>query len=256
MHGPRVAMLLGVVLVIAGCAVLASEASRRASSTAPASTRSASADMTAAIGCTSRRGCPHRPRWSSCCTAASAALNRPKDPTAGTNWPIRPSSSSPTRTASTGPGTSTAEAAAAGPPRRTSTTSRFITAAVADIAKNVSIDASRVYATGMSNGGMMSYTLACDTTLFAAIGPVSGTQLDPCRLAAPGVGHGDSRHRGSADSLRWRARPWLRPHQRPADTGAECVLAQGRSMPSRRPSRPAVRSPRRPPDAPTIAAWC
>jgi len=61
----------------------------------------------------------------------------------------------------------------------------FITAAVADVTKNVSIDASRVYATGMSNGGMMSYTLACNTTLFAAIGPVSGTQLDPCRSPHP-----------------------------------------------------------------------
>jgi polyhydroxybutyrate depolymerase len=61
----------------------------------------------------------------------------------------------------------------------------FITAAVADIKRNVSIDASRVYATGMSNGGMMSYTLACDTSIFAAIGPVSGTQLDPCRSPHP-----------------------------------------------------------------------
>jgi polyhydroxybutyrate depolymerase len=61
----------------------------------------------------------------------------------------------------------------------------FISAAVADVAKNVSVNASRVYATGMSNGGMMSYTLACDTTLFAAIGPVSGTQLDPCRSPHP-----------------------------------------------------------------------
>jgi polyhydroxybutyrate depolymerase len=61
----------------------------------------------------------------------------------------------------------------------------FITAAVADIEHNVSINASRVYATGMSNGGMMDYTLACDTTLFAAIGPVSGTQLDPCRSPHP-----------------------------------------------------------------------
>jgi polyhydroxybutyrate depolymerase len=61
----------------------------------------------------------------------------------------------------------------------------FITAAVADIEKNVSINASHVYATGMSNGGMMDYTLACDTTLFAAIGPVSGTQLDPCRSPHP-----------------------------------------------------------------------
>jgi polyhydroxybutyrate depolymerase len=57
----------------------------------------------------------------------------------------------------------------------------FITAAVADIGNNLSIDASRVYATGMSNGGIMSYTLACETGIFAAIGPVSGTQLDPCR---------------------------------------------------------------------------
>jgi polyhydroxybutyrate depolymerase len=61
----------------------------------------------------------------------------------------------------------------------------FITAAVADIGRNVSIDASRVYAAGMSNGGMLSYTLACDTTLFAAIGPVSGTQFDPCRSPHP-----------------------------------------------------------------------
>jgi polyhydroxybutyrate depolymerase len=61
----------------------------------------------------------------------------------------------------------------------------FITAAVADIEHNIGINASHVYATGMSNGGMMSYTLACDTTLFAAIGPVSGTQLDPCRSPHP-----------------------------------------------------------------------
>ena len=61
----------------------------------------------------------------------------------------------------------------------------FISAAIADIAKNVRIDAARVYATGMSNGAMMSYTLACTTALFAAIGPVSGTQLDPCRSPHP-----------------------------------------------------------------------
>jgi polyhydroxybutyrate depolymerase len=61
----------------------------------------------------------------------------------------------------------------------------FITAAVTDIEHNVGINASHVYATGMSNGGMMSYTLACDTTLFAAIGPVSGTQLDACRSPHP-----------------------------------------------------------------------
>jgi polyhydroxybutyrate depolymerase len=61
----------------------------------------------------------------------------------------------------------------------------FITAAVADIGKNLRIDASRVYAAGMSNGAIMSYTLACETGIFAAIGPVSGTQLDPCRSPHP-----------------------------------------------------------------------
>lgn len=61
----------------------------------------------------------------------------------------------------------------------------FVGAAVADVVKNVSINAAHVYATGMSNGGMMSYTLACDTALFAAIGPVSGTQFDPCRSPHP-----------------------------------------------------------------------
>ncbi|SOJ53400.1 hypothetical protein MSIMFB_00904 [Mycobacterium simulans] len=61
----------------------------------------------------------------------------------------------------------------------------FISAAVADISHNVRINPARVYATGMSNGGIMSYTLACNTGLFAAIGPVSGTQLDPCRSPHP-----------------------------------------------------------------------
>jgi polyhydroxybutyrate depolymerase len=61
----------------------------------------------------------------------------------------------------------------------------FISAAIADIAKNVGVDAAHVYATGMSNGAMMSYTLACETTLFAAIGPVSGTQVVQCRSPHP-----------------------------------------------------------------------
>ena len=44
----------------------------------------------------------------------------------------------------------------------------FIGAAVADIVKNLGIDPAKVYATGMSNGGIMSYTLACTTEIFAA----------------------------------------------------------------------------------------
>ncbi len=61
----------------------------------------------------------------------------------------------------------------------------FISAAVADIGKNVGIDRSKVYATGMSNGGIMSYTLACTTDIFAAIGPVAGTQLNTCPTPHP-----------------------------------------------------------------------
>jgi poly(3-hydroxybutyrate) depolymerase len=56
----------------------------------------------------------------------------------------------------------------------------FISAAVADIVKHVGTNRGRVYVTGMSNGGIMSYTLACTTDIFAAIGPVAGTLLNRC----------------------------------------------------------------------------
>jgi polyhydroxybutyrate depolymerase len=61
----------------------------------------------------------------------------------------------------------------------------FIGAAVADIIKNLSVNAARVYATGISNGGIMSYTLACNTGVFAAIGPDAATQLDACPSPHP-----------------------------------------------------------------------
>ena len=37
----------------------------------------------------------------------------------------------------------------------------------------------------MSNGGIMSYTLACNSDIFAAIGPDSATQLDACAAPHP-----------------------------------------------------------------------
>jgi polyhydroxybutyrate depolymerase len=61
----------------------------------------------------------------------------------------------------------------------------FITAVVGDIAKNLGINPAKVYATGMSNGGIMSYTLACTTDIFSAIGPVAGIQLNPCQSPHP-----------------------------------------------------------------------
>jgi polyhydroxybutyrate depolymerase len=61
----------------------------------------------------------------------------------------------------------------------------FLTAVVADVAERLAIDPDRLYATGMSNGAMMSYRLACDTTIFAAIAPVAGTLLGDCPSPAP-----------------------------------------------------------------------
>jgi polyhydroxybutyrate depolymerase len=61
----------------------------------------------------------------------------------------------------------------------------FINAAVNDISRNVSIDSARTYATGVSNGGMMAYVLACNSGNFAAIGPVAATQLGPCSTPHP-----------------------------------------------------------------------
>ena len=51
-----------------------------------------------------------------------------------------------------------------------------IKAVVADIKRRANIDSNRIYANGMSNGGMMSYRLACELTdTFAAIASVAGT---------------------------------------------------------------------------------
>ncbi|HEX4058413.1 MAG TPA: PHB depolymerase family esterase [Galbitalea sp.] len=61
----------------------------------------------------------------------------------------------------------------------------FIAAVVAQIEARTSIDPSRVFATGISNGGMMAYRLACDTSLFAAIGPDSATLLGDCESPHP-----------------------------------------------------------------------
>jgi polyhydroxybutyrate depolymerase len=61
----------------------------------------------------------------------------------------------------------------------------FITAMVAAVKQQIPIDSARVYATGMSNGAMMSLRLACETDAFAAIAPVAGTLLTDCSRARP-----------------------------------------------------------------------
>jgi polyhydroxybutyrate depolymerase len=56
----------------------------------------------------------------------------------------------------------------------------FIKQVVATLSRQLPIDPAHVYATGISNGGLLAYRLACDTDLFAAIGPDSATLLGPC----------------------------------------------------------------------------
>lgn len=65
----------------------------------------------------------------------------------------------------------------------------FISALLDTISANYSIDAQRVYSTGMSNGGFMSYDLACfRSERFAAIASVTGTMLTS-RLSACAAVH-------------------------------------------------------------------
>jgi polyhydroxybutyrate depolymerase len=63
----------------------------------------------------------------------------------------------------------------------------FARALIEDLGRLVPIDHSRIFVTGMSNGGMMSYRLACEAAdLFAAAAPVAGANnLDACRPSMP-----------------------------------------------------------------------
>ena len=56
----------------------------------------------------------------------------------------------------------------------------FIAQLTADLQAEFGIPASRTFATGMSNGAMMAYRMACETTVFSAIAPVAGTIATPC----------------------------------------------------------------------------
>jgi polyhydroxybutyrate depolymerase len=63
----------------------------------------------------------------------------------------------------------------------------FVRALLDELERQYTIDPRRVYATGMSNGAMMTYRLGCELAdRFAAIAPVSGSQNDPsCMPSAP-----------------------------------------------------------------------
>jgi polyhydroxybutyrate depolymerase len=61
----------------------------------------------------------------------------------------------------------------------------FITQMVSTIGHELPVDPARIYATGISNGGLMDYRLACDTDVFAAIGPDSATLMGACPSPSP-----------------------------------------------------------------------
>ncbi|HET9988646.1 MAG TPA: PHB depolymerase family esterase [Kofleriaceae bacterium] len=64
----------------------------------------------------------------------------------------------------------------------------FIATLIEELSARYAIDRARVYVTGISNGGIMSYRLACELgDRIAAIAPVAGQLADvpPCALKAP-----------------------------------------------------------------------
>lgn len=62
----------------------------------------------------------------------------------------------------------------------------FIRALIEKLQRDYPIDARRVYATGMSNGGMMSYRLGCELSdQLAAIAPVAGALNVECKPTSP-----------------------------------------------------------------------
>jgi polyhydroxybutyrate depolymerase len=63
----------------------------------------------------------------------------------------------------------------------------FIRALIDELVKTRAVDPKRVYVTGMSNGGMMTYRLGCELSdKIAAIAPVAGAlDVDNCQPANP-----------------------------------------------------------------------
>ncbi|MFM1921163.1 MAG: hypothetical protein RLZZ303_2797 [Candidatus Hydrogenedentota bacterium] len=65
----------------------------------------------------------------------------------------------------------------------------FLSALVESLAAEYAVDPARVYATGISAGGMMAQYLACQTDLLAAVATVAGSPvrrvLDECAPGAP-----------------------------------------------------------------------
>lgn len=61
----------------------------------------------------------------------------------------------------------------------------FLRALIGKLEQDYTVDPRRIYATGISNGGMMSYRVACELAdQFAAVAPVEGAQNVECKPSA------------------------------------------------------------------------
>lgn len=74
-----------------------------------------------------------------------------------------------------------------GPPQRVGVDDvAFLTALLDKVTRDYGVDPKRVYATGISNGGMMAYRLACEAAdRFVAIAPVAADLIVDCHPARP-----------------------------------------------------------------------
>ncbi|MEO0603328.1 MAG: immunoglobulin-like domain-containing protein, partial [Myxococcota bacterium] len=91
----------------------------------------------------------------------------------------------------------------------------FVTALIAELSANYTIDTTRIYATGMSQGGFLAFDLACEfSTTFAAIAPVSGVMTadltagcTPQRrvpvLQTHGTADGQIPYTGAESAVQW-----------------------------------------------------
>ncbi|WBB77649.1 polyhydroxybutyrate depolymerase [Micromonospora sp. WMMD882] len=61
----------------------------------------------------------------------------------------------------------------------------FVEALVGELRDRMPVDPARTYVSGISNGGLLAYRLACDTDLFAAVGVVATTLAGECPSPKP-----------------------------------------------------------------------
>jgi polyhydroxybutyrate depolymerase len=61
----------------------------------------------------------------------------------------------------------------------------FVAAVVESVSGQLPVDPRRTYVAGISNGGMLAYRLACDTSIFTAVVALSATMLGDCPAPEP-----------------------------------------------------------------------